>query len=128
MQRLIQDITVENRTREGGLPDGGTYTVFTPAGAPCLTMVWQRGPLVDPATGLSQPPNGLFLETALRACRERLRYYQEETKFSSPENVAALESLNLSLHHLETAIDQLVKRAERRAAEGTLGTHEPDKT
>lgn len=125
MNRKVQEIEVDNRTAAGGVPDGGDYLVNDDSGIACLMIRWQRGPLVD-INGLEQPANGLFLVTLLRAGRERLRYYQEETKFNCPENAEAVKAIDESLRNLDLAINALETRADRRAAAGTLGTHEPD--
>ncbi len=127
MKPIVQPIEVENKTTADGKPDGGTYIVravqpVSPDNEPyesvVMLMRWQQGPLVD-ADGNELEPNGLFLETALRACCERLRYYQT-TKFNSRENAVALT-------HMETALLWLGARARRREEEGSLGTHQLDK-
>ncbi len=109
MKRIIQPLNVDHRSTPDGKPDGGTIT------APGLSIEWQRGPLV--VDGVEQEPNGLFLETAVRACIARLEYYQG-TEFKSRENAVALT-------HLETALLWLGKRAADREARGVLGTHTP---
>lgn len=119
MKRIFQKLNTLNLTTPDGKPNGGEYSVFTgpaPGGVEVLRMVWQQGPLV--VDGVEQEPNGLFLETAVRACIARLEYYQT-TEFKSRENAIALT-------HLETALLWLGARAARREAEGTLGTHIPD--
>ena len=125
--RIVQAIHTDDRSTPEGLPDGGVYRVLARGvnehdelcNVEVLRMEWQRGPLVDPVTGESLEPNGLFLETAVRACVARLKYYQT-TKFSCRENAIALT-------HLETTLLWLGARADRRLTEGTLGTHAPDK-
>jgi hypothetical protein len=119
MKRITQKLDVVNNTTPDGKPDGGLYTVNVSSSdiGNVLRIVWQQGPLV--VDGQEVPPNGLFLETAVRACIARLEYYQT-TQFKSRENAIALT-------HLETALLWLGARAQRREDEGTLGTHEPDK-
>jgi hypothetical protein len=107
MKRIIQELAINNRSTADGKPDGGTIT------AQGLRIDWQRGPLV--VDGVEQEPNGLFLETAVRACIARLEYYQT-TEFKGRENAIALT-------HLETALLWLGKRAQDREDRGVLGTH-----
>lgn len=108
MKRIIQKLEVSNDTTPEGKPDGGHYE------APGLVIDWQKGALVGP-NGEELEPNGLFLETAVRACIARLEYYQT-TEFKGRENAVALT-------HLETALLWLGKRAADREARGVLGTH-----
>jgi hypothetical protein len=108
MKHIVQQLEISNRTTADGKPDGGSYE------APGLEITWQRGPLVGP-NGEELEPNGLFLETAVRACIARLEYYQT-TEFKGRENAVALT-------HLETALLWLGKRAADREARGVLGTH-----
>jgi hypothetical protein len=109
MKRIVQDLKINNVATDDGKPNGGRYE------APGLVIDWQRGPLVGP-NGEAREPNGLFLETAVRACIARLEYYQT-TEFKGRENAIALT-------HLETALLWLGKRAADREDRGVLGTHE----
>jgi hypothetical protein len=88
-----------------GAPDGGVSCGMG------FTISWQRGPL-------SGGRNGAFMIEVLGACQSQLEYYQAG-QFASTENALALDNLKTCIAHLE-------RRLDRRKAEGTLGTHEPD--
>ncbi len=94
-----------NWTDRNGLPQGG---VSTGVG---FTIAWQRGPLNEAGR------NGAFLIEVLEACEHQLAYYQD-SQFACEENAVALS-------HLNGAIAMLRSRRDRRATEGTLGTHQP---
>jgi hypothetical protein len=118
MKRIVQKLTVVNNTTPDGKPDGGWIECDVPdvdGSCTVLEIAWQKGPLVAP-DGTELPPNGVFLETVVRACIARLEYYQT-TDFKCRENAVALT-------HLETALLWLGKRAADREDRGVLGTHE----
>ncbi|ARV76902.1 hypothetical protein PHABIO_271 [Pseudomonas phage Phabio] len=75
-----------------------------------LAIVLQNGTI--PEAGL----NGVTAEDLLKVCREIFTCYQE-SKFACEENAEALE-------HINGALAAQAKRMERRAKEGTEGTHE----
>lgn len=75
-----------------------------------LAIVLQNGTI--PENGL----NGVTAEDLLKVCREIFTCYQE-SKFACAENAEALE-------HINGALAAQAKRMERRAEEGTEGTHE----
>lgn len=85
------------------MPDGA---VSTGVG---FTIAWQRGPL-------SEGRNGAFLIEVLESCLHQLEMYQAG-KFQSQENAEAI-------FHLQTTLDFLNARLERRKTEGILGTHQ----
>ncbi len=92
-----------------GNPAGGTVR------AKGLSIDWQDGPL---GRGKDRKePNGAFVETVLRACVQRLEWYQEG-KFACPHNRAAIEKVYSALGYLKD-------RTARREARGVEGTHEP---
>ena len=98
----------KNWTNEDGTHNGGVSTGIG------FTISWQRGPLQEAGR------NGAFLIEVLEACHSQLSYFQDSS-YPSQENIGALEALKECVKHLES-------RRERRQAEGTLGTHQPDLT
>jgi hypothetical protein len=77
-----------------------------------FAISWQNGPLGRGAE--RKEPNGAFVEDVIDAARDRIEYYQQ-SKFSCPENAAALEHLRAALRILR---DRTVNR-EARKVEGT---------
>jgi hypothetical protein len=108
---LFGDSAVEpidkNWTDENGLHQGGVSTGIG------FTIAWQRGPLNEAGR------NGAFLLEVLESCRNQVLYFQD-SQFACQDNLDALSGLGM-------AIEALSRRKSRRAAEGTLGTHELDK-
>jgi hypothetical protein len=96
-----------NWTDENGLHQGGSSTGIG------FTIAWQRGPLNEAGR------NGALLLEVLGSCRNQVRYFQD-SRFACQDNLDALSGL-------DTAIEALSRRKSRRAAEGTLGTHQLDK-
>jgi len=103
MEPINRDWTNDRGRRDGGISTGIGYTI-----------AWQRGALI------TEGRNGAFLLEVLHSCLIQLNYYQESI-FASKENAIARE-------HLTIAIEALESRSNRRKAEGTLGTHIPDKS
>ncbi|MHC5824493.1 MAG: hypothetical protein ACYT04_53805 [Nostoc sp.] len=97
----------QNWTNGDGTHGGG---VSTGTG---FTISWQRGLIKDAGR------NGAFLIEVLESCFSRLEYFQNSA-YKSQENIEALD-------YLEKCIERLKSRIDRRATEGTLGTHQPDK-
>lgn len=74
----------------------------------------------------------------LKSCLTQLCLYQDQPKFVCAENdeaidllteaIQAISDLDESLEYLEKAQSVLTARRDRRAAEGTLGTHKGEKT
>lgn len=97
----------ENHT-VNDLPSGGFH-----ASTGC-TIVWQKGPLGrgDDRTA----PNGAFVETVIKAARDRIDYYQQ-SKFACAENAEAIRLLDAALKALNS-------RTARRESAGVEGTHE----
>lgn len=89
------------------VPDGGQSCGIG------FVIAWQRGSLDKVGR------NGAFLLEVLWACANRLADYQAGP-YRCEENQAALKSLT-------DAIDVLEARLRRRAEEGSLGTHKPDR-
>ncbi|MEQ1727431.1 MAG: hypothetical protein ABL982_03545 [Vicinamibacterales bacterium] len=108
---MLGEFVSFHRKTADGKPAGGRTI------AAGLQIDWQNGPLV--VDGALQQPNGAFVETVIAAARDRLRHYQDETPFACAENALAMQ-------HLDDALRVLRSRTERRAAAGTLGTHEKD--
>jgi hypothetical protein len=106
MQRKTMKLINKNWTNEDGTHAGGVSTGIG------FTISWQRGPLQEAGR------NGAFLIEVLEACQSQLSYFQESS-YPSQENINALESLEKCIEHLKS-------RRDRRQAEGTLGTHQPD--
>jgi hypothetical protein len=98
MEPINKNWTDEQNNHQGGVSTGIGFTIS-----------WQRGPLQESGR------NGAFLIEVLQCCHHQLAYYQN-SKFSCPENSKALDAL-------ESAIKALQARRDRRASEGTLGTH-----
>lgn len=103
---LPPGVTAENWTDTEGNPAGGV--TFGPG----FAISWQNGVVLDDSQ------NGAFVLDILAAVAQRIEYYQT-TKFASDENDLALAHLRLATLHLE-------QRLQRRAAAGTLNTHEVD--
>lgn len=104
---MIQPITQEHRVDAVGRPAGGTTT------ATGLRIEWQNGPLGRGAD--RKEPNGAFVETVIKAARDRLLHYQG-TQFACAENALAID-------HLEVALATLAGRTARRESAGMEGTH-----
>ena len=81
-----------------------------------FTIAWQRGALNIAGR------NGAFVIEVLEAVRSQIEYFQEagNGKFACQENAEAL-------FHVDQALNYLKDRRDRRLAQGTLGTQEPDK-
>ena len=97
----------QNWVDADGNPDGGISTGIG------FTIHWQRGAL-DKAGR-----NGAFLIEVLHSCRHQIETYQSG-RFACRENADALNALN-------TCIEELESRKNRRQIQGVLGTHETDK-
>ena len=105
---MSQEIFHEFWTDSNGNPAGGISC------GKGFTISWQNGKLVDDE-GQRKEPNGVFVDTIIRAAVDRLEYYQT-TKFVCMENAEAIKDLRDALAHL-------TNRISRRVAEGTEGTH-----
>ena len=86
-------------SHDGGVSYGPGY---------CIS--WQRGPISESGR------NGAGLIEVLDACLCQLLYFQE-SKYACPENDTAIA-------RLQGTIEALQSRRDRRAEEGTLGTHQ----
>lgn len=81
-----------------------------------LYITWQNGPLA--VDGERKRPNGAFVETVIKAAKQRLEFYQR-SPFACDENASAIGLLN-------HAVAVLNSRTARRAAEGVEGTWNVD--
>lgn len=98
-----------NWVTDEGFPDGGVSTGIG------YTIAWQRGPL---KIENQDNRNGAFLIDVLEACKNQIDTYQDGP-FACEENKRAQTHLYLCLQSLKA-------RADRRHAEGALGTHKLD--
>lgn len=103
-----QKITANHISLPDGTPAGGTTTGVG------MSLAWQNGPLGCGAG--REEPNGVFVETVVRAAVDRLEYYQR-SQFRCRENALAITKLEEALHWLQS-------RTARREFEGVEGTHE----
>ena len=96
-----------------GNPAGGSTTGIG------FSILWQNGPLVDPATGERHEQSGAFVEDVIEAVVDRIMYYQRasERKFACRENALAITKLEEALHWLNA-------RTADRERRGVEGTHE----
>ncbi len=78
-----------------------------------FTIAWQDGPLGRDENRAM--PNGAFVEDVIDACVQRLRFFQD-SKFASPFNEAAIDSLKSALKSLDA-------RTANRETRGVEGTH-----
>ena len=100
MEPIDKNWTNEDGNHVGGISTGIGYTI-----------AWQRGPLNV------EGRNGAFMLEVLGSCLNQIHYYNNlNPAFRCPENYEAA-------NHLSEAIDALQTRKDRRAADGTLGTH-----
>ncbi len=117
-----------------GNPDGGEVESLG------IKINWHRGPIkLDGPEDEQLPPNGAFVGTVIEIAIHRLEFYQSTKKFTCAENEQAIQFLNEAMAcvkrgDLDGAISacknadaELKARLNRRHAEGTLGTHTPDK-
>lgn len=103
-----QHIDCTNRLDENGKPAGGQVSGVG------LMISWQNGPLGRGEDRLE--PNGTFVETVIRAAKQRIDWYNDNG-YGCDENFAAVV-------HLAAALAALGARTARREAAGTEGTHE----
>jgi hypothetical protein len=106
---MLDEYEALNELDKDGNPAGGIVL------GKGLEIRWQRGPL-GRGTKRSEP-NGAFVETVLDATLQRIKFYQNNTKFACTENERAIESII-------TALTALNSRTQRREHEGVEGTHE----
>lgn len=105
---MHQEFDQHHWTNDEGSPTGGCTT------GNGFTISWQNGPLGRDGDRLA--PNGAFVEDIITAALGRLEYYQT-TKFECVENVQAI-------HHLQSALEMLRQRTEKRESRQVEGTHE----
>ena len=104
-----QTITCSNRLDDAGRPAGGLVMGVG------LAITWQDGPLVNPNTGERDEPNGAFVETVIRAAKQRIEHYNS-TQFRCRENSMAITKLDEALMWLNS-------RTARRVDQGVEGTY-----
>lgn len=95
-----------NWVDSNGNPAGG---VFQDTG---FTISWQNGPLGRDEN--RAVPNGAFVENVLRACFERLKFYQN-SKFNCHENALAMSHINEAIN----VLNERTRKREERKVEGT---------
>ena len=105
---MTQKLDITNRSDDDGNPAGG-YVSCTG-----MSIRWQDGPLGRGEDRIA--PNGAFVESVIEAARQRLAFYQKG-KFHCIENQSAIQYLN-------SALECLSDRTQRREAAGIEGTHE----
>lgn len=115
---MLQTCTSDHVLEDGKPAGGETYADVGVPGEEgywrILYVKWQDGPL---GRGKQrQEPNGLFVETLIKAAADRIEFY-ERTQFACEENAQALAHLNEALRWLES-------RTARREKDGVEGTHE----
>ncbi len=103
-----QKLTSDHRTDADGNPTGGLSS------ATGMVIKWQDGPLGRGDERLE--PNGCFVETVIRAAKDRLEYYQR-SPLAGEENADAIV-------YLEYALETLAVRTARRVGAGVEGTYE----
>jgi len=90
-----------------GNPEGGAAT------GRGFTISWQKGPLkID---GVEIAPNGAQVEEIIEVAIDRIEFF-EDSQFSSPYNMRALD-------HLKLALNELNCRTMDRESRGVEGTH-----
>ena len=104
---MLQKTHSEFVTDDNGNPTGGKTTGIG------IEINWQDGPLGNPPDMSKQ--NGAFIEGAIDACINRLKFFQD-SKFSCRENALAITKL-------EEALLWLQKRMIDRQAQGVEGLH-----
>lgn len=102
-----QELTQEHHLNHDNKPAGG-YTEGVG-----VHIRWQDGPLGRGEDRLA--PNGAFVETVIRAAKDRIEHYQS-TEFASDYNARAIS-------HLDDALEELCQRTADREARGVEGTH-----
>ena len=103
-----QKLEIRNSFDENNNPAGGYVKGVG------LNINWQDGPLGR--DGDRKEPNGSFVETVVRAAKQRIEFY-ESTKFSCDENKAAIQ-------HLKKALECMEARTQKREDRKVEGTHE----
>lgn len=78
-----------------------------------FAISWQNGPLGRGED--RKEPNGAFVETIIKAAKQRIEHYQT-SKFNCQHNAEAI-------YHLGEALRWLNERTQKRETAGTEGTH-----
>lgn len=105
--RWSQEIDVQNDVDENDNPTGGHVR------GTGLSIDWQNGPLGRGDD--RKEPNGAWVQEALLACIERMKFYQS-SKFACRENA-------LALTHMQEAMHWLQHRHDERELREVQGTH-----
>lgn len=100
-------ILCRNFTDNNGNPAGGY------AHGRGISIVWQDGPRGKLPNGELAASNGAFVEDALVAAWQRLKFFQS-SHFDHADNFEAMT-------HIQRALGSLERRAKERAARGVLG-------
>lgn len=107
---MQQRFEAENLVDGNGRPAGGYVKGIG------LDIQWQDGPLGAPDDPDRAEPNGAFVETVIASVLQRIEHYNE-TQFHCKENDQAIAKL-------ESALEWLNRRTQRRVDAGVEGTHE----
>lgn len=102
MEPVNVNWTNSDGTHDGGVSYGQGYCIH-----------WQRGPLSQVEKEPSKR-NGAFLIEVLESCRHQLNYFQD-TFLPCEENKVAIQ-------HIDSALEALHQRRDRRKASGVLGS------
>ncbi len=105
-----QEMEVTNLTDADGMPAGGSVQAWG------LEINWQAGPLGRGEE--REEPNGAFVETVLRAVKQRLGWYQQVAA-----GVFACDYNSRAIDHISDALEELCQRTQEREARGVEGTH-----
>lgn len=114
---MQQQYASEHRRDADGNPAGGRTELTLPDGRIVIQVTWQDGPLGRVGTDEREEPNGAFVETLIDMARDRIAFYQADTRFSCRENALAITKLEEALHWLHA-------RTARRTTAGVEGTHQ----
>jgi hypothetical protein len=105
---MLAEFYAENINDENGNPAGGSATGVG------MMITWQNGPLGRGED--RKEPNGAFVETVIAAAKQRIEYYNNNTKFKCRENSMAITKLDEALMWLDS-------RTQDREKRGVEGTH-----
>lgn len=104
-----QTMICENNVDAEGRPAGGAVRACG------ISIDWQNGPLREQGSDEPAEPNGAFVETVIRAAKQRIEHYND-TQFRCRENSLAITKLDEALHWLN-------HRTADRESRGVEGTH-----
>lgn len=106
---VVSEFTVD----QDGNPTGGTTSMVAPAMADVvMELHWQNG-LIGP-----DGQNGVFIEDVLEAARQRLLFFNSNTKTRCREN-------SLAITKIEEALQWLDWRQRQRQIHDIANSYEP---